>query len=278
MLLKRALSSLLRTSYKNWKLFSLLLTIPILLHISILGFFNKKNSQLFYDKIVKEEKIIQESKKENPQQLAAATKEYAVLLKELSNCLLKYQLSLAHELPQEGLQAFQGKVEQDVGIINEKAKARHVILPASFFLGLNQYKRTLPSLENLALVTKQEVFLNWIANEIITQPNLVVNEFKLESKDSLIFSTNSCSAFSLGYAVLSITTNETAFQQIINNILTGPYCLLIKKLIVENSSKKSPPRSLKNNLLEKEQSNIKILFGREKITVVMILQLIEVRI
>lgn len=174
-------------------------------------------------------------------------------------------------------EVFQRKWEQDTCIINAKAKRKHVLLPPEFCLGLESYKETTLSSEEVITAIKQEIFLNWIAHQVVIYPNLIVKEFRLENKNSLLFSTSNCSAFLLGYLVLSVTTNEASLQQIINNITTGPYFLIIKKLVVENSSQNSPSRTVKGNLLKNTAPNIKIIFGKEKNTVWMVLQLVELR-
>ncbi len=271
---KTGLSHLLRIGYKkNWKAIFLLSFVFLAWMIGI-EYWDFYESQEVYHTLINEIKLSKElPSPEDIKQIIATSGEYTMWLEKLSNSFAEHQILLPEECLEGTPQSFQDKLQQDVCSINEKAKLNHITLPAGFFLGLAPYKEVPPSLEKLTTLRTQEFLLTWFVNMLIEQPDLIINELVLEDKNLTIDATEQNILFSLGHLIISITTNESAFQKILNNITRSPYFFIIENLVIENSNKKGPL-----HLAEKEKidSDIKPILGKEKITATLTLELLDI--
>ena len=259
----------------------------LIFFFAISFYFAVKNSCAFYHsektyrttlkKIKALEKLTNE---ENLQKAEAASKQSEASLKKLLSYFHRYQIILPPELAAASPSVFQDHLQYDVLALQKKAAQNDVAWPSRFFLALNQYENSPPSANELKKASQQEIILNWIAQKITEHRELTLQQFELQSS----FEPDSNDLFSsLGLLTIHFTSDELSFQKLFNELVQAPYFFTIKTITVENSQPTPPAPSVTTTNFKRpscitSEPSIKIIFGNEKVTVKMQLELLDVHV
>ena len=155
-------------------------------------------------------------------------------------------------------QHFQDILRDEVTKIKSLAESTGSSLPASFYLGLEEFENKPPPQEDVLSLAKQLTVLSWVAETLVSHKGTLIAEFQnvqqrqndtkgeLRSKPALNAppkSQISPAVFeTAAIARISFHCDQVSFREVVNSFSAAPYFLLIDSLLVQNSSSEPPPR------------------------------------
>jgi hypothetical protein len=232
----------------------------------------------------------------------AVTKESSSL-ETLRKQLSKYQVRAVGDLsrlvkdkPQDSPQYFQDKLRERVNALKNAAAASNTKVYPGFYLGMERYENGLPLPDETLALGRQLTVLNWIAEKIVSQKGTELNEFVRPVSDNPAKNdippgvkqpTNGAAkplqqepvAELLGTVKIAMQTTQSGFRELVNDLSSAPYFLVIDSMLVLNSSQE-PPR--KDSLPETSPADgtnavqrLPIIVGRETLNVSLRIRMLD---
>jgi hypothetical protein len=154
--------------------------------------------------------------------------------------------------PQDQPQRFQDALRNEVTRIKQLAASTGAILPPAFYLGLEEYENRPPSQEDVPTLSKQLTVLDWTAEMLAKNKDLILSEFSNSGAEKNLKKETSKKPIvpakdSPPYAVTSglkigFRCNQGALREIVNTLSASPYFLVIDQLLIQNTSTEPPKR------------------------------------
>jgi hypothetical protein len=221
-------------------------------------------------------------------------------LDNLNKALQNYNIPAFNNLEkakfQDLPQLFQDSLRIEVSRIKSLASDKSIILPPSFYLGLEEFENAPPPQDEVLSLAKQLTVLSWIANQLITHKGLILAEFSRviipssSKKDIKIptpktpptaVNTSSDPYHTIGTIRISFRCSQDDFRELINSITSSPYFLLIEEIQLQNTSTEPPRRD--NAALSTETSvtgtntthRLPFIVGRELLNISLKIRSVE---
>jgi hypothetical protein len=253
-------------------------------------------SQGYIDSVAKLSNLNQQNpfpSEANKTQLASTLVKEQSEAESLIKSLQKYRVPSFKDLekakPQDRPQLFQDALRRQVTAIKAVATSKGVTMPLGFYLGLEEYENRPPSPEEATGFSKQLTVLTWIAEKLVARDGLILSEFSRELPPTTTKNSEtpkklppatigkSKAMFELiGSMRASFRCDQSSLYELVNEISSSPYFLLIETIQLQNSVAEPPRRSapsqqgpqIQGNAVSQNQvQRLPIIVGRELINV-----------
>lgn len=239
----------------------------------------------------------------NLEQLTKTLNSEQASLKELLKALQKYRIpeipGLEKAKPQDAPRILQDALREQVTKLKSQATAAGAVLPAGFYLALEDYESRLPSPDDTALLAKQITVFGWIAEKLLSHSGLIIAEFSKPGSSSGTSTakterkTPSANApkgdlpyENRGVLKLSFRCDQGSLREILNSFSASPYFLVIDSLQLQNtatepprresgSEQANPPDAAPSQDGQATVKRLPIIVGREEINVSLRINVLE---
>jgi hypothetical protein len=216
-------------------------------------------------------------------------------LNSLLSFLKQYKIPAFHDIekakPQDEPQFFQDALRAQVTKLKTAAGTAGATLPSGFYLALEDYENRLPSPEDTVELAKQLTVFNWVCEQLISHPGLIVAEFsktasapttpsaRNDRKPQPTAAIKPAPYWNPANLKVSFRCNQGSLRDIINSFSKAPYFLVIDNLQLQNTITEPPHRDNSQHQPVKASVNpsgdgqtipvqrIPIVVGREEINV-----------
>jgi hypothetical protein len=177
------------------------------------------------------------------------------LLGTLHQYVISPFASLGKAKSQDAPQLLQDALRAQVTKLKGVATANGATLPSGFYLALDEYENRLPAPDDAISLAKQLSVFNWISENLISHPGLIIAEFsKVVSAaaqnpktDRKALPPPTATKSELPYESpatlkLSFRCDQGSLREILNSFIQSPYFLVIESLQLQNTVPEPPRR------------------------------------
>lgn len=234
---------------------------------------------------------------ENLQKIKSSEEDYKKAIHKFRNQLAKMQLPL-----QGGInpQKFQDDLRTAVNDVKTKATEAGVALPQGFYLGFDQYQASLPSEKAAPALARQLEVIKQIINQLIDFKVTAIDDLKRmtlpeeggsaqanaeqpgggggkKNRENSLISRNPLE--------LAFTAEQAKFRVAFNSLLTADQFLVVRTVMVQNSSPLGPPINNPTATTSStagtegapgDAKNLNVILGRELVKVAIRAEIVNV--